>query len=262
MEASSGAERVIASDQSTIFPDEVLAAVSSSADGTIWFPPRDVLSSQNLKNWCEILGVPIASTVGLLVEYSDKKSYTDIIAVDQPIGQLGACDERGWIEAEALLTTQPQVALVLPVADCNAVIFHDSVHGVLGLAHLGWHSTINNLATAMIEYMGAQYDSLPADIRVYSSPSIRRKSYIFDKLHETPDTRWHQAPYATKREDGRYEIDLVAYNLDALIAAGVQRANIEISPVDVYPSDSYSSHRRSVHEQAPEQRFAVLAMLR
>lgn len=256
---------MIAADQPKIFPDDVLAAVSSNSNGTIRHPTLDPFASGNIRKWCGELGVEIGQTVGVYITYGDDHTYRTIVDVEEPLSREGCATPDGWQKADALVTNVPGIGLLLPIADCNAVTIYDPTNHVIALAHLGWHATVNNLARELISHLVKTYGSRPADLLISFSPSIRRESYVFETLDMTDDTTWHIEPYATKRQDGKYEIDLVAYNVDQLVDRGVTRDHIEISPVNTATSEHYYSHfMRHQLGQTPKttNRFAVVAMMR
>ena len=248
---------MIAADQPTILPEPFFAATSSLADGVIRYPSLDAGAPDNIRTWCAALDVPLAHTVGIYVTYGDDRTYTDIVDVAAPLVEAGATTERGWIKADAFVTNISDIALILPVADCNAVVYADPVQKVIALAHLGWHSTVNDLASQVVRHMVQVYGTDPADILIYNSPSIRAESYIFTSLEQTPITHWHELPYATPLDDGSYMVDLVKYNYDQWIQAGIQPQNIEIVDVDTAASPDYPSAR-----MGDASRFAVLAEIR
>lgn len=256
---------VIAKDQPTIFHDDILVAVSSVQDGTIRHPSKDTQAPESIRRLCGTLGIVLGKTVGLYITYGDDRSYADIVDVRQTLDTQGAAVEAGWIKADALVTAAPGVALLLPVADCNAVIMYDPARKVIALAHLGWHATVNNFAAKLVRHLQKTYHTNPADLLVSFPPSIRKESYVFDYLEPTKITDWHAEPYATKGEGGKYHIDLVAYNIDQLTGAGVALGNIEVSPVDSAKDGNYYSHfmrhQLGDHPKA-NGRFAVLAMIK
>lgn len=248
---------MITADQASIFPHQFFVATSSGVNGVIRHPSKDKDASQCITEWCRALQVPLESTVGLYITYGNQHSYTDIAAVDTVLDPLGASTERGWIAADALVTTAPGVAMILPVADCNAVVYADPVHNVLALAHLGRHATVRNLAAKLVAYLQHHYGTQPSDILVYNSPSIRPESYHFDHLEQTEPTHWHHEPYATLQPDGTYAVDLVRYNYDQWLAAGITPDHIQIANVDTAKSPAYPSHFAG-----DTSRFAVLAMIK
>lgn len=247
---------MIDAHQASIFPPQFLVATSSAADGAIRHPSLDPLAAGNIRRWCAQLAVPLEQTVGLRITYGDARTYTDIVELEAPLVAEGAAANEGWIAADAFVTRTPGVAMIVPVADCNAVVYVDPVKNVMALAHIGWHSTVRNLASGVVRYMVQHYGCDPRDILVYNSPSIRAGSYRFTFLEPTDITQWHAEPYATRQPDGTYAIDLVAYNHDQWVSAGVLPEHIEVVDVDTATSDTYPSHFAG-----QKSRFAVLAMI-
>ncbi len=84
--------------------------------------------------------------------------------------------------ADAIVTTTPGHALLLPVADCIATAIFDPVRGVLMLAHLGRHSLEQQGGVKVIEYLAKSYGSKAGDLQVWLSPSINKESYPIYKL--------------------------------------------------------------------------------
>ena len=248
---------MIAAHQASNLPAQFFVATSSHKNGTIRHPALDKSAAKNIKAWCQDLRVPLASTVGLYVTYGTEHSYTDIVRVDAPLDAAEASIPEGWLHADALVTDVPGLALLLPVADCNAVVYADPVKGVIVLAHLGWHATIRDLAAKVVRYLAEEYGSRPEDISVYNSPSIRADSYRFTHLENTDQTLWHNEPYAVRQPDATRAIDLVKYNYDQWTQAGILPEHIEIVGIDTAKSKDYPSHFAG-----ETGRFAVLAMLK
>ncbi len=247
---------MIAAHQAHIFPEQYFVATSSLKNGVIRHPSLDPAAPDNIRAWCRQLEIPLEQTVGLYITYGEGRTYTDIVKIAEPLDAQGASAEEGWVKADAFVTQVPSLAMLLPVADCNAVVYVDPVQNVMALAHLGWHSTVHNLASKLVEYMAEQYGSVPSDILIYNSPSIRANSYTFTHLAETDSTRWHAEPYAAQQSDGTYAVDLVKYNYDQWCEAGILPENIEITDVDTATSSDYPSHFAGQNS-----RFAVLAMI-
>lgn len=248
---------MITSDQPTIFPEGFFVVTSSSAEGVIRYPPLDDAAPRHIRAWCRQLDIPLQQTVGLYITYGDKRTYTDIVELTDSIATQDASTKEGWVAADAFVTSQAGIAMLLPVADCNAVVYVDPVRKVMALAHLGWHSTVRNLASKVVHHMVTHFQSQPEDILIYNSPSIRAASYHFTHLAQTDITHWHAEPYAVRQADGAYAIDLVKYNYDQWCEAGIVPKNIQVIDVDTATSGDYPSHFTGQNS-----RFAVMAMIK
>jgi len=262
---------MIAEHQPKLFPPEVVAATSSIRDGSMRYPPKEPKAAENMKAWLPSQGIDPSQTVGLLITYGEDKTYTEIAEVTAQPVQGGVLNEKGWITADALVTNVPGLALLLPVADCIPTSFYDPGHRVIAIAHLGWHSTVHDLAKKLVGYLTQHYQTNPGKLLVHLGPSIAGESYIFNhlvelgNLNESGGRRWHQPPYATKQADDTYKIDLTAYNLDQLLGCGVQSENIEVAGIDTLQSEDYFSHTARKHPNKLDRsngRFVSVIMMK
>src|SRR5437588_7661424 len=75
-------------------------------------------------------------------------------------------------KADAIITKQRGVALVLSFADCVPLLFYDPVQHAIGMCHAGWRGTARGVAFAAIEEMYEQFGSRPQDIYAGIGPAI------------------------------------------------------------------------------------------
>lgn len=223
-----------------------------------------------MSSWLGQQGIDPRDAAGMLIKYGEGRTYTDIKELSRVPGG-GILSEDGWIEADALVTDKPNIALVLPTGDCNSPQFVDPHNEVIALGHAGWHSTIHNLLSKIVTYLQDNHHTNPEELLVHFPPSIRRGSYVFDNLTDVGELgydgkpQWHSPAYATKRTDGRYDIDLMAYNLDLLHQAGVRPENIEVAQADTFTNENYfSNHRRHYEPESPRSmgRIATVIMMK
>lgn len=250
---------MITKDQPTIFDTASLVAyVSSKHDGDVKSNNADDAKTviDNIQAFSRQAGIPydqiVAMNVGAHGDIWDE--IADVASA--PNRALVTIEDR--VIADALVTTRKDVVLMLPVADCNAVAIHDPVNGVLALVHLGWQSTAADLAGKMVAYLQQNHQSKPRDLRVYNSPSIRLRSYIFDEVSQADDPSWQPFLHTTDQGIG---IDLPGYNKQRFIDMGIPAEAIEICPVNTATSDDYFSHYRAVRVGEPDGRFALFAKL-
>src|SRR5690606_33925884 len=66
----------------------------------------------------------------------------------------GPVKGRRWVaQADAMLTDQEDVPLVMRYADCTPLLFRDPVQGVIGIAHAGWRGTVSGMAAHTVRAM-------------------------------------------------------------------------------------------------------------
>lgn len=134
---------------------------------------------------------------------------------------------RRWLaRADAVITDQPDVPLVMRFADCVPLLFFDPVRAAIGLAHAGWRGTVQGMATQTIAAMRESFGSEPAEIEVVIGPSISGSCYqvgeeVVTALHDyfgTLDGLMQRDP-----ADGTAYVDLWAANRLDLERAGVEK---------------------------------------
>lgn len=152
-------------------------------------------------------------------------------------------------KADALVTDQPGLALVILTADCQPVLFADREAGVIGAAHAGWKGAIGGVlenTVAAMEAKGARRDRITAVI----GPTISQRAYeVGPEFFEdflTQDAE--SARFFANGEGDRYLFDLPAYGLHLLREAGVGAAEWTRHCTYSDPERFYS-YRRSVHRK-------------
>jgi len=83
-------------------------------------------------------------------------------------------------EVDALVTSVPRLPLVVRVADCGPVFFHDPAERVIAVAHSGRRGTEGNIVQATLDCMRETYSSRPANVIVQLGPCIRPPHYEVD----------------------------------------------------------------------------------
>ena len=243
---------MIAIDQPTCFPSDLLVAVSSKDDGTMLDRGRhgaDIL--ENRRRFCDQIGVKYDDVVYHVISYDQGQTFDTIAEVTET--DTVKCNNEG-IFADALYTEAAGVGLFLPVADCIATVIYDSKRRALMLAHLGRHSTVAQLMTRAIQHF-VEHGIQAKDLQIWMSPSITQKNYRMDYFNHTNDTNWHN--FCRQTADGIY-LDMQGFNRLLAIRAGVPGDNIFISPIDTADDPNYFSH--SAGDTGG--RFAVLAEMK
>jgi len=167
--------------------------------------------------------------------------------------------------ADALMTQEPGVFLLISSADCLLVLCFDPVQRVVALAHAGWRGTTLGITGKTVQAMAARFGSRPADVLAGLAPSIGPCCYevgpdVLEAFELSSGVKDSAVilPHVDGRTD-RWMLDLKETNRQQLLAAGVASEHIEIMPFCTScRTDLFFSHRR---EQGKTGRFAVLVGL-
>lgn len=153
------------------------------------------------------------------------------------------------IEADALVTRLPSLALGILTADCTPILFADPQAGIVGAAHAGWRGAVDgivgNTVTAMVE-LGAD----PAHIVAAIGPTISGENYevgphFMDDFVKLRPDGWR---HFSSHNGGRAHFDLPGF-----VAAELERAGISIiervGGCTYGHPDRYFSHRHATHQK-------------
>ncbi len=124
---------------------------------------------------------------------------------------------------DALVTRLRSVALMVKVADCQAILLVDPVRGVLGNVHSGWRGSVQDLAGKTVAFMHRRFGCSPKDVLAAVSPSLGPCCGEFIHFEsELPEVFW---PFQVRP---RY-FDFWAITRSQLVAAGLLPEHIEVS---------------------------------
>ncbi len=159
---------------------------------------------------------------------------------------------------DALITDEPQVALLLRFADCTPVLFYDPVHHVAGLGHAGWRGVAANIVEAIVSAMEKTYGSRPQDLWAGIGPAIDQELYEVgtEVVTQVKAALPPDAQVFTRQHD-RWHLDLAGAVAAQLHASGV--GHVEPSHLHTASNtEEWYSHRA---ERGWTGRFGVLVML-
>lgn len=213
------------------------------ADGNVGYTaPRDEVDAWEMRQlWARAIGVDSANLVRVrqvhgnavrIATNLDTARGTNPAAAEAPIG-------------DAIITGEPDVALMTLHADCLAMFVVDSHQRVVGAIHAGWRSTVQDIAGETIRAMTERFGCQPANIMAYVGPSIGRDRY---QVGAEVIDRWQMLanadPGACCYVRDSWYFDLKVANASRLVNAGVPAQNIEISEIcTASDSDHWFSHR-------------------
>lgn len=143
-------------------------------------------------------------------------------------------------ECDGLMTSESNWGLLMPHADCQAVIFYDPVHHAVANIHAGWRGQMQNIYQQTILKMGQTFQSRPEDLLVAISPSLGPENSEFINFkREIPEKYWSfqfKPTYFNLWELARHQLK----------ESGILSHHIEIAEIDTYanPHDFFSYRRQ------------------
>jgi YfiH family protein len=190
-----------------------------------------VFSSRSL----EFRGEPVGDYMKLATLFGVTEN--DVVRVRQVHGRVivqahpGACLGDA-LEADAIISTDPDRVISVRVADCVPILIADRRHRVVAAIHAGWKGTCAAIAqatVAAIEDRGVPAADLVAAI----GPAIGPCCYQVDSrvrhpfLAMTPDA----ADWMTEDGVERWKLDMWKANTAQLESAGVPAASIHVARI-------------------------------
>ena len=138
------------------------------------------------------------------------------------------------LEADALITDDPGVALGVFVADCIPALIVDPRTGAVAAAHAGWRGTVAGVLPAVVRALVDELGARPDDLRVVLGPAIGACCFevgaevvaaFAGALGGAADTG--VVVPSPRGVPGRWHVDLKAANRLLLARAGVAPAAID-----------------------------------
>jgi YfiH family protein len=168
----------------------------------------------------DALGAPDADTVRL-----EQVHGARVLTFEEP-----ARKRRNVLlgEGDALITSQPNVLLVVASADCVPVVLADPVTGWIAAAHAGWRGTALRVLDAALDALEARGVS-PQSLTAAFGPSIARDRYeVGPEVVAALLGAYGAAPDGAVRHGagGKSFVDVAAFDEAALLARGLDPARV------------------------------------
>lgn len=140
---------------------------------------------------------------------------------------------------DAFVTTKPNLALAIQVADCAAILFADPDNKVIGAAHAGWRGAAGNIVPetiARMKELGAEVQQLKA----FLSPCISQKNFEVGEevAAEFPDEFVDRTNYK------KPHVDLKEFIRAQLLEQGMKESKIELDTECTIDNENFYSYRR------------------
>jgi polyphenol oxidase len=133
--------------------------------------------------------------------------------------------------ADAIITKEKQLPLLIRTADCLPVMIYDPKNEIIANIHAGWRSQSKNIITQTIQKMKSKYGSLAEDLCIFSGPSLAKCcAHFSDPYTELP--HWmHPFILESDTESEKQRVDLKSALKFELQENGVHEIHMEISPI-------------------------------
>lgn len=172
------------------------------------------------------------------------------------------------VEADAMVTDVPGLALAWSFGDCTPVLLYDTRHQAVALIHSGWRGAAAGIVPLTVAAMRARYGTRPAELLAGIGPAIGACCYeVRENVREAfqADALAREtAVFATRALPGedapRLWLDVRETTRRQALAAGILPEHLEDSGYCTgCRTDLFYSHRR---DPWPSGRFLVAIGLR
>lgn len=142
-------------------------------------------------------------------------------------------------EADALVTTQCDVALAIFTADCVPIFIVDVTTPAIGIAHAGWRGTLARIAVNTLARMETLFGTVAANCQIHLGPSIQKCCYTVSAALLTQFTDHFGSTVASGTN-----LNLQSANVNQLVEIGLPTTAISVSPFcTACRTDLFYSHR-------------------
>lgn len=200
------------------------------------------LIEENYRRFCGAVGADVNRVV--LSKQVHEDTVRHVTAAD---AGKGLFSERDYT-ADALVTNEAGLSLMVFSADCGIFLLHDSVSGCIGAVHAGWRGTALGLPGKAVAEMGRLFGAKPENIRVAMGAGIG--PCCFETDNDVPDAMLKafgpDADAFIHSFGEKWSVDLQGINLWQLREAGVRAEHLDANGIcTACHSELYWSHRRS-----------------
>lgn len=201
--------------------------------------PAAVIENRNrILSWVKMPRVIFLNQVHgkeVMVLAKDQKNDPDLF------WEPGHPAARKGLTADAVVTDLSQVALVIQVADCQAVMLADPEKNVIANVHSGWRGSVKNIIGHCVDVMINRFGCEPSRILAGISPSLGPCCAQFIHYQkEIPEPLWQY-----KLQDRAY-FDFWALSFDQLTAKGVKPSHIlNMNQCTLCHDDTFFSYRKA-----------------
>jgi YfiH family protein len=133
------------------------------------------------------------------------------------------------LDGDALVTARPGLLLTVKTADCLPVLLVDTGKKAVAAVHCGWRSTHKRILGRVVEILGKEFGSNPADILAAFGPCIGPACYeVGEDVRNLFEASGFPVQVLKARPGarGKFLLDLRRANAWVLEEAGLKAENI------------------------------------
>lgn len=205
---------------------------------------------KNYRILCEEFGLDEQKIVLAYQEHTDK---VVMIIADTNTGNVANYGlDKPFLGVDAFITNKPGLALIVQVADCQAVFIFDPVLKIIAAIHCGWQGNTKNIIGKTVKKMASEFGCDAKNLLIAISPSLGPCCAEFTNPYEELPEFMHGYVGNNKKANrqvqgsppGGLSVDLWQCSFDQLTACGVLAENIDIARrCTVCENDKFFSYR-------------------
>lgn len=147
---------------------------------------------------------------------------------------------------DGLITRDPNISLVVKIADCLPISIKDKKSRAIGLIHAGWRGLDKKIITTTLQKMAREFSSNPEDFDVLIGPHICGGHY---EVKSDVSGKFVKYSGAVLSKNGKTFLDLAQVAKLQLIESGVDAGNITIDKRCTFEEKNLFSFRRNKTEK-------------
>ena len=208
---------------------------------------------ENFRRFCGAIGADVGRVV--LAKQVHETTVRRCTAAD---AGKGLWSERDYT-ADALITNEPGLPLVVFSADCGIILLYDPVQRAVGAVHAGWRGCAAGILEKTVAAMTAEYGAKPGNMLAAIGPCIGQ--CCFETDGDVPAAMeaalGNDASPCVERRGAKYHVDLAGLNRQWLLRSGLTPDHIDTCGLcTACRPDLFWSHRKM-----GEARGAQIAMI-
>ena len=187
--------------------------------------PKEVVA--NRKRAFASLGIDLKNVVIQRQEHKNK-----VRVVCEKDRGAGVFDAKTYLRGtDGIITSKPNLFLVVHTADCVPISFYDPEKKIVGVAHAGWKGTAERVGEKTVLKMKEVFNCDAENIIAYIGPSIGLCCYKIRNQDKKVAKFKKIFPDCVYEKTKGIYLDLWKANKKQLLEAGVLEKNIEESKI-------------------------------